>query len=254
MFTKFKWPIASREVNRHEFEQTLEEKFWLTAVFSNEIFRATSATDSFSASVSSIASGSMRTSTSRANLLGNLRWFLHWHRSATLLWHRLARLLWHLAAALLGHRLALLDRLLDGLALTGLLGHPLARRLSWGWVAVAPPRFPLPIPGLSIPLVVTSVTTRWTNLKAKCKSQLSEHTFFYLFVCRGTWFLVTCLISRWTFLFIASWALFLVACWTLLLVACWAFLFVAGRVARLVLSPAFWFSVAASRNCLRCSS
>merc|ERR1712244_160796 len=106
----------------------------MTAVFSNEIFRATSATVSFSAPVSSVASGSMRTSTSGADLLGNLGWCLHWHR----------------AAALLGHRLALLHRLLHGLVLARLLGDSLARGLSWGRVAVAPSCLSLSIPRLGI--------------------------------------------------------------------------------------------------------
>ena len=120
----------------------------------------------FSAPVSSIASRSVRCSTSRANLLGNLGGFLHWHRSAALLWHRLARLPWHLGATLLRHRLALLYGLLDRPVLARLLGHPLARRLSGSRVAVVPPCFSFPISVLGIPLVV-AITARWTNLKKK---------------------------------------------------------------------------------------
>ena len=132
---------------------------WL-AVFINEILKATRSTNSFSAPVSSIASGSVRTSTSRADLLGHLGWSLHRHRSAALLWHRLARLPWHAVAALLWHRLALLHRLLHRFVLARLLGHPLARRLSGSRVTVVPPRFPLPVSRLRVPLVVAAITSR----------------------------------------------------------------------------------------------
>ena len=155
----------SREVKRREFEQTKEMFRWVN-VFSNEILKAVSATNCFSAPVSSIASRSVRCSTSRANLLGNLGGFLHWHRSAALLWHRLARLPWHLGATLLRHRLTLLYGLLDRPVLARLLGHPLARRLSGSRVAVVPPCFSFPVSVLGIPLVV-AITARWTNLKKK---------------------------------------------------------------------------------------